>query len=384
MAQQNLRARQKKRQRMMLILLIVVLAAGGFFLFANGGKKEAKKAVSRPVPKGLVAMPVAKKNMLPGTRLSSASFKMVYREPRQVPTDAVLATEQLIGRFITRPILDSQYFKESDVGMQGAVGKYSAMAKQGHRLVVLNAKLFPGSAHTLKVGDRVDLLAFEGAGLQANRRQKSNYSPAISGSQPGSGGVKSSNTNTKANTNQNTLTDSGSISATLVAENVEVMSVPKLNRIGRAVDGNDYLVLQMLPQDAHVTTLMAVAGRRMQTVFRPYGDDTRLTQPKPLSATTRVANAKPDPDIVHVIQNGQTFLSKPNSVMRNTEEAIEEQDNAPRILHGRKRVDVSEVAGQNSASLTSDEEIIQSTNDNGSGVVAYKEPAAKMHIIHVD
>jgi len=382
MAQQNLRARQKQRQRMMLILLIVVLAAGGFFLFAGGGKKQAKKADNRPAPKGMVAMPVAKTNLALGTRLSSASFKTVYREPRQVPTDAVLAIDQLIGRFITRPILDSQYFKESDVGIQGAVGKYSAMAKQGHRLVVLNARMFPGSAHTLKVGDRVDVLAFEGNALQANTRRKSNYSPAISGSQPGSGGVKRSYTNNT--NNQNTLSDPGTMSATLVAENAEVMSVPKLNRIGRAIDGNDYLVLQMLPQDAHVTTLMAAAGQHMQTVLRPYGDETRLTQPKPLSATTRVANAKSDPDIVHIIQNGQTFLSKPNSIMRNIEEAIEEQDNGPRILHGRKRVDVTKDASQNNASLTSNEEIIQSTDDNASGVVAYKEPVTKMHIMHVD
>lgn len=341
MAQQNNRARQRSRQRITIILILVVLGAGAFFLF-SGNDDKVKKRVKRPEPKGMVKVPTLKKNVGPGTRLSKKLIRTTYKSPREVPTDAILASDQYIGRYTTTPILEGQYIRESFVSADGAVGRFSAMARPGMRLVVLNAKLFPGSINTLKVGDRIDILAFEGSKTIARRgRGSSNVnSGAVHGNQPGSGGNTRKRSRRVKRNSSAMLQDPGTLSATLIAENAEVMSVPMARR-GKNISGHNALVLQMQPQDAHITTLMAANNTQMRAVFRPYGDDTRLTQPKQVSVTTRLPKPLPDPDVVNLIVNGQTYQQKPNSTIYSDREASVDPSNQPKMIYGRKKLDVN-------------------------------------------
>lgn len=336
MAQQRNRARQRQRQRIIAILLLVVLGAAGFFLFSKDDKPKKRK--KRAAPVGMVKMPTLKRNVGPGTRLSKAHIRNIYRTPREVPTDAVLALDQIVGRFTTHPIFQGQYIREGDVGPEGVTSRgFSSMTRPGMRLVVLSTKLFPGSLHTLKVGDRIDLMALERTQVASGgRAAKAKYSPAIDGIHPGARPQRRTSRN--KNNLGTTLSDPGTISATLIAENAEVMSVPKTNKRGRNVSGHSTIVLQMHPQDAHVTTLMAASRRTMRAVFRPFGDETRLTQPKPLTATTELPKPKSDPDVINVIVNGRTYLSKPNSTMyRYDDQATLPQGAQPRLIYGRER-----------------------------------------------
>lgn len=313
MAQQNLRARQQQRQRFIIILVILALVGAGAFFFLNGNG-PVKKAV-KPRPKGHVAIPIAKKNIPLGTRISRKEFTVKFMKPNDVPTDAILSVDEFLGRYSSRPILEGQYFKQSDVGQEGAVGGFSAMAKPGKRIISLPANLFPGSLETLRVGDKIDLLAFEGTsvGLSAGRKGKSLASSGTTiqggGSQPGDPNSKARQLARAARTNVNAA---NATNATLIAENAEVMSVPPIKK-KRKKGGGDYLVLQMTPQDAHVTTLMAATSTVMRTVFRPYGDETRLTQDNPVGITTRFPRAVADPEAIMIISGGSTYMQRPNS-----------------------------------------------------------------------
>lgn len=318
MAQQNLRARQQQRQRFIIILIILALLGAGAFFFLNS-KNVAKKS-AKPRPKGHVAVPIAKKDIPVGTRISNKLFTVKFLKPNDVPTDAILSVDEFLGRFSTRPLLEGQYFKQGDVGGEGAAGGFSAMAKPGKRLITLPANLFPGSLETLKVGDRVDLLAFEGTslGISAGRKSK-NLSDSATTLQ--GGGAQPGDPNSKARQRAraragNNATAANATNATLIAENAEVMSVPPAkNKKKRRAAGGDFLVLQMSPQDAHVTTLMAATSTLMRTVFRPFSDETRLTQEEPAKITTRFPRASADPDAIMIISGGSTYMQRPNSKM---------------------------------------------------------------------
>lgn len=335
MAQQNTRARQQQRQRVMIILVFLLVAGGAaFFLLGNNDAK--KNNAPRPIPKGLIGVPIAKKDMPLGTRISNNLISISYRRPREVPTDALLARGEFIGRFVTKPILEGQYIQQSDVGVEGAVGGFSAMATYGKRLIVLNANLFPGSLETLKVGDHIDLLAFQGFKTAATSGSKK-FNPAIDGAQPGAAPKRDRNRNPTGNELQDPTSPA---TATLIAENAEVMSVPAIksrSRSRRSNNGGDYVVLQMNPQDAHVTTLMAASNVMLRAVFRPYGDQTRLTQDSPASLTTRLPRSVLDPDYIQVIADGKTFVTKPNSRIFLNEESQSKQsdENAPKLIYGK-------------------------------------------------
>lgn len=114
MAQQNLRARQQQRQRFIIILIILALLGAGAFFFLNG--KNVTKKTAKPRPKGHVAVPIAKKDIPIGTRISNKLFTVKFLKPNDVPTDAILSVDEFLGRFSTRPLLEGQYFKQGDVG----------------------------------------------------------------------------------------------------------------------------------------------------------------------------------------------------------------------------------------------------------------------------
>lgn len=374
MAQQNTRARQQQRQRMMIILVFLLVAAGAaFYFFAL--KPDAVKKVKAPPPKGTIAVPVARKDIPIGTRISNKMVTTTYRNPRQVPVDALLARDEFIGRYTTKPVLEGQYFQQEDVGVEGAVGGFSAMATPGKRLVVINANLFPGSIETLKVGDHVDLLAFQGirANSGNNRPRRRN---AVDGTQPGQAPRPNANSN---NRTSNQLVDPVSpASATLIAENAEVMSVtnPKKAANRRGGRGN-FIVFQMSPQDAHVTTLMITSDVVLRTVFRPFGDNTRLTSDKPPAITTRLPKAVLDPELIQVIANGKTYVTKPNSkIFLSEEEAAKALQGAdtPKMIYG-KSVTSEDASGSADANetITKDEELVD-PSDAGKGS---KQPVKK-------
>jgi Flp pilus assembly protein CpaB len=361
MAQQNTRARQQQKQRMMMILVVFLMIGGAAFYFLNS-KPDAAKKVQAPPPKGTIAVPIAKKDIPLGTRISRQMVGYSYRAPRKVPTDALLAPEEIVGRHATQPILSGQYFQSEDIGVEGAVGGYSAMATPGKRLIVINANMFPGSIETLKVGDHVDLLAFQGFPAAANNGRRRNNA-AVDGTQPGQR-PRNNTPNTNGSVVGQTVEPVSPASATLIAENAEVMNTPKQqggNR--RRGGGGGFIVFQMTPQDAHVTSLMIASNVMMRAVFRPFADNTRLTSDKPPAITTRLPKAVLDPELIQVIANGKTYVTKPNSKIFLSEEEAAEMLNgkeAPKILYGKPVAPQENATGTKAAeSVTKDEEIIQ-------------------------
>ena len=247
------------------------------------------------------------------------------------------------------------------------------MATSGKRLIVINANLFPGSIETLKVGDHVDLLAFQGfrATAGSNRPRRRN---AVDGTQPGQAPKPKNN---RASSSQ--LIDPVSpASATLIAENAEVMSVTNAKKGAnkRAGRGN-FIVFQMSPQDAHVTSLMVASDVMLRAVFRPYGDTTRLTSDKPPAISTRLPKAVLDPELIQVIANGKTYVTKPNSkIFLSEEEAIKALQGAdtPKMIYG-KSVTSEDASGSADANetITKDEELVD-PSDAGKGS---KQPVKK-------
>lgn len=358
MAQQNTRARQQQRQRMMIIIVFLLVAGAAAFYFLSS-KPDAAKKVKAPPPKGTIAVPVARKDIPIGTRISNKMVTMSYRNPRQVPVDALLARDEFVGRYTTKPVLEGQYFQQEDVGIEGAVGGFSAMATSGKRLIVISANLFPGSVETLKVGDHVDLLAFQGfkAATGTNRRR----SNAVAGTQPGQ--APRANRNKQASSDQ--LADPTSpASATLIAENAEVMSVTNAKKSGNKKGGRgSFIVFQMSPQDAHVTSLMVASDVMLRAVFRPFGDNTRLTSDKPPAITTRLPKAVLDPELIQVIANGKTYVTKPNSrIFLSDEEAAKalQGAEAPKMIYG-KSINSEDTSGSAKATetITKDEELVE-------------------------
>jgi hypothetical protein len=177
--------------------------------------------------------------------------------------------------------------------------------------------MFPGAIASLRVGDRVDLLAIgnangvsAGGGAQAAGRSLADSGVTLQG-----GGNQPGDPNSKAKQNARArragtaggATSASAATATLVAENAEVMRTPS-----KGVD-TEYLVLQMAPQDAHVTMLMAASGTMMRVVFRPFDDETRLTQDVEAKVTTRLPRPVADPDTITIISGNIRATQRPNS-----------------------------------------------------------------------
>jgi len=315
MAQQNQRARQQQRQRFIIILLLILLVGVGSYYFIVL-KQDKSRSVNTERPFGKVAVPVMTKEVPLGSRISRNMFTVKFMKPSEVPADAVLAVDEFLGRFVTRPLNEGNYIRNSDVALAGAVGGYSALAKPGKRLVVLDSKIFPGALASLRVGDRVDLLAIgnPNGGLLGVAKPVGS-SLADSGVSLQGGGSQPGDPNSQAKQRARARAGAGTniaplaVSATLVAEDAEVMRTPS-----KGID-TEFIVLQMAPQDAHVTMLMAATGSVMRVVFRPFNDETRLTQDTEAKITTRLPRPVEDPDAVIIISGNVRALQKPNSKM---------------------------------------------------------------------
>lgn len=325
MAQQNMRARQQQRQRLLMILLLLVLLGAAAFYFLVLNKQEAQKNAVAPRPLGQVAVPIISKEVPIGARISRRMFTVKFMKPLEVPTDAILSVDEFLGRFANKPLLEGNYIRYSDVSASGATGGYSGLANPGKRLVVLDAKNFPGAMATFRVGDHVDVLAFTNpnGALSASSANtgKSLSDSAVTlqggGSQPGDPNSQARQNARARREGAAAATNSAATTATLVAENAEVMRVP--------VKGKDteFLVLQMTPQDAHVTMLMAASNAVMRVVFRPFNDETRLTQDAPPKITTRLPKPVADPDAVMIIAGNVRAVQKPNSALFADEKEIQ-------------------------------------------------------------
>lgn len=315
MAQQNSRVRQ---QRIIIIFIVValLLLVGGAFAIMGGGEKQKNAEPARPA--GMVAVPVASQNINLGQRISSAFVTVKYMQPSEVPESAIIRADYVVGRYATKPIPVATYFKEDNISEPDVSGGYSAVAKPGKRVVVINANQLPGVIGTIRVGDHIDLLAI-GATDRANApavdpqaaKDQRRVEYMLGGTQPGTPPGGRNNRNRAGNANTG---NPAGLTATLISENAEVMSIPT-----RARD-RDLVVLQMSPQDAHVTTLMVAAGASLRVVFRPSNDDETILAEREVAITTRMPKPEPDPDQVSIIVGSDRANTRADSARYATAE----------------------------------------------------------------
>jgi Flp pilus assembly protein CpaB len=321
MAQQNnSRIRQQKRQRMIIIMTLLILVAIAAFFILSPKPKQVEQERQRPP--GMIAIPVAKQDIKMGSRISSLMFRISYLKPSEVPTDALISPKEFVGRFARRTILASEHFKEADITEAGAHSGFSGIAKPGMRIVHISANLFPGSLNTMRIGDRIDLLSIESSAGQASsganganiRALEKQASDAWGGQNPGDGQAKANaRAALKTATVGSTVGSTNAVTATLIAENAEVMYVPRNMPQNKRSNDEPFVVLQMTPEDAHVSVLAATIGSPMRVVFRPFSDDSRLTPVKEVKVTTRLPKPSKDPDSIIVINGLQRKQQRPFS-----------------------------------------------------------------------
>jgi len=318
--QNNSRIRQQKRQRMIIIMVLLLLMAIAAFYIYSAKPKQVEQERQRPP--GMIAIPVAKQEIPMGSRISSLMFRITYLKPSEVPTDALISPKEFLGRFARRTILASEYFKEMDITEAGAHAGFSGIAKPGMRIVHVNANLFPGALNTMKIGDRIDLLSIESTAGQASAASGANIrslqkqaSDAWGGENPGDvqAKVNARAALKAATTGAPTVGAASAVTATLIAENAEVMHVPRSMSQNKRTNDDAFVVLQMTPEDAHVTVLAATIGNTMRVVYRPFSDDTRLTPVKEVKVTTRLPKPSKDPDNIVIINGLERRQQRPFS-----------------------------------------------------------------------
>ena len=304
------RKKNNSRRNLIIILVLVLLMIGGaYMMFFGGGNKRVPPKVQPP---GMVAIPVVKADLPSGTRISNQMYRVKYVKPNEVPTDALLSTAQFVGRYATRPIASGEYIREDDVTEPGAHKGFSGFAKHGKRSVVLDGKLFPGMAESINIGDRIDLLSIGNPnGSSANRRGALTRAQQSANTVEG-GGVMPGDSLAKRLARQGGMGNTVSAtSATLIAEDAEVVAVPKPRT--RRSPGINYFVLQMEPEQAHITMLSVASGATLQAVFRPFSDRNRVTPVHTVSSTVRYPKPLKDPDAITIISGSTRTLQMPYS-----------------------------------------------------------------------
>jgi Flp pilus assembly protein CpaB len=304
------RKKNNGRRNLILILGLVLLLIGGAYLMLFGGAN--KRAQPQVQPPGMVAMPVVKNDLPSGTRISNQMYRVKYVRPNEVPTDAILSTAQFVGRYATRPIANGEYIREGDITEPGAHRGFSGFAKYGKRSVVLDGKLFPGMAESLNIGDRIDLLSIgTPSGAASGRRGALTRAQQSANSIEG-GGTMPGDTLVRRLARQGGLGNTVSATtATLIAEDAEVVAVPKPRT--RKSPGINYFVLQMEPEQAHITMLSVASGATLRAVFRPFSDRTRVTPVHTASSTVRSPKPLKDPDAITIIAGSSRTLQMPYS-----------------------------------------------------------------------
>lgn len=303
------RKKNNGRRTLIIMLVLLLLVIGGAYMLFFNGKKTAQPQVQPP---GMVSMPVVKIDLPSGTRISNQMYRVKYVRPNEVPTDAILSTAQFVGRYATRPIASGEYIREDDVTEPGAHKGFSGFAKHGKRSVVLDGKLFPGMAESLNIGDRIDLLSIGNpTGAVTNRRGALSRAQQSANTIEG-GGVMPGDTLVRRLARQGGANNTVSATtATLIAEDAEVVAVPKART--RRSPGINYFVLQMEPEQAHITMLSVASGATLRAVFRPFSDRNRVTPVHTASSTVRSPKPQKDPDAITIISGSSRTLQMPYS-----------------------------------------------------------------------
>lgn len=300
MALQNTaRAKQQSRNTLIIVIVLVLLVLGGAAFFLLGGKAKPEQPQRAAPPPGTIAVPVLSRDIKIGGRIARNKLSLTFMKPEEIPSDALLSPKQFVGRFAARELTAGDYIKEADITAQGAHSGFSGVARLGKRVIAIPDSIFLDAA-AIRVGDRLDLLSIGSPTGATNaapaKREKTAIEKARGGCGPGQScrpPPQATGNNNRANVNSTT--------ATLIAENVEVLAI-----------GNGLAILQMEPQDAHVASLAIASGATIRSVFRPFNDDTRLTQAPDVKVTTRLPRPSLDPDTITVF----------NGTERDTERAV--------------------------------------------------------------
>ena len=305
MAQQPVtaRLRQRQRRRRIAIALGLLLLVGG----VGGYLYSTSKPEGPPPPRrepGWVEVPMTAAEVAVGNVVQRQMLRPFYVPPHAVPPNAILGTSRVQGRVAMRRIPAGAYLTEDDLAPLGAPAGLSALAKDGTRVIVIDVSRVQGAIGFLNPGDRIDVMAISTAvGAAGGRPAGVAASPNTlqgGGNQPGDPNAPARTAARRGN-----VTDQGA-SATLIAEDVEVVRSPRADLPDRAPHP---LVLRMKPQDAHVTVLAMAANQTLRFVHRPFGERDRITQPPPPAEFT---HSKVDVRQVQVI----------NGVAHSTERAI--------------------------------------------------------------
>jgi hypothetical protein len=92
--------------------------------------------------------------------------------------------------------------------------------------------------------------------------------------------------------------------AKLVSEDAEVLQVPRPQADPRMRRVERHLVLQMKPEDAHVTTLALASGQVVRLVYRPFNDRERVTPAEPVGEFTHAAADSRRVEIINGVSRG--------------------------------------------------------------------------------
>jgi Flp pilus assembly protein CpaB len=306
MAQQPVtaRVRQRQRRRRIAIALGLLLLVGG----VGGYLYSTSKPEGPPPPRrepGWVEVPTSATEVAVGNVLQRQLLRPNYVPPQAVPPNAILGMQRVQGRVAMRRIPPGTYFTEDDLAPLGAPAGLSALAKDGTRVIVIDVKRVEGAVGFLNPGDRIDVISITTIGNAAGGRPTG---LAASPNTLQGGGTQPGDPNSPARTavRGSTTAAPAGASATLIAEDVEVVRSPRTDIPDRAPHP---LVLRMKPQDAHVTVLAMASGQTLRFVHRPFGERDRITQPPPPAEFT---HSKVDVRQVQVI----------NGVAHSTERAI--------------------------------------------------------------
>lgn len=286
------------------VAVVILLIAAAFSLLSPSQPEQNKRA--KPARNGRVAVPVAIREIKLGQKLDARNIDLQYFKPDEVPVDAIINYKLFMNRIAVHRIEPGSYITEKDIASPGAHAGYSGIAKKGKRIVAVPELAFPGN-EAMNIGDRVDLLSIgtpSGAPpQQGNGDTRTPEQKAAGGYGPGQSGGESARRAAAARRaagNKPNSNDPDPTSATLIAENAEVVSKSK-----------GLIIFQMEPQDAHVTVLALSSGANMRVVFRPFDDDTRLTPVDDVKVTTRLPKPSMDPEAIVVINNGVSSRTRP-------------------------------------------------------------------------
>lgn len=319
MAQQpiTLRMRQRRRQRLIILAAaFLLLAAGAAWFWYSGTRSEPPRREEQPP--GTVSIPIAAADIALGEAIRPQFLRQRYVLPAQVPADAVLRPAQLAGRVVLRRVPAGAYFTLADLAPAGAPASLSGLAKPGMRIVVVEAEQLAAVPGFIKAGDRVDVLAISFGGAMTpgnarlNRLRGSVNTVEGGGSQPGDPNARARQI-ARGQFGVMAGTDS-QIVAKIVGEDAEVLQAPAptpqpANRRVRP-SADRHLVLQMKPDDAHVTTLALASGHGIRLVFRPFNERERVRAERKVDEFTHVSVDARRVEIINGVSRGyeQTTL----------------------------------------------------------------------------